>query len=89
MIESTPSPWDSGSRIESTPSPWDSGSRIDNYHPTYQYGTSALIIKTQNNNHTITGANVVLSDAKSQCFHRSELFGLIGAIWHINNIWST
>ena len=29
MIESTPSPWDSGSRIELTPSPWDSGSQID------------------------------------------------------------
>ena len=29
VIESTPSPWESGSRIESTPSPWDSGSRID------------------------------------------------------------
>ena len=29
VIESTPSPWDSGSWIESTPSPWDSGSRID------------------------------------------------------------
>ena len=29
VIESTPSPWDSGSQIESTPSPLDSGSRID------------------------------------------------------------
>ena len=29
MIESTPSLWDSRSRIELTPSPWDSGSRID------------------------------------------------------------
>ena len=29
VIESTPSPWDSGSRIESTPSTWDSRSRID------------------------------------------------------------
>ena len=32
MIELTPSPWDSGSRIESTPSPWDSGSWIKNMH---------------------------------------------------------
>ena len=31
VIELTPSPWDSGSRIESTPSPWDSGSRIDTF----------------------------------------------------------
>ena len=29
MIESIPSPWDSGSWIELTPSPWDSGGRID------------------------------------------------------------
>ena len=29
VIELTPSPWDSGSRIESTPSLWDSGGRID------------------------------------------------------------
>ena len=29
VIESTPSPWDSGSWIESTPSSWNSGSRID------------------------------------------------------------
>ena len=29
MIESTPSPWESGSRIDSSPSPWDSRSRID------------------------------------------------------------
>ena len=29
VIESTPSPWDSGSLIDSTMSLWDSGSRID------------------------------------------------------------
>ena len=59
------------------------------YHPTYQYGTSAWIIKTQNNDCAITGANVVPGDAKSQCSHCSELCGLIGDIRHINNIWST
>ena len=37
VIESTPSPWDSGSRIESTPSPWESGSRIDNHILPLQY----------------------------------------------------
>ena len=31
VIDSTPSPWEYGSRIESTPSTWDSGSRIDTH----------------------------------------------------------
>ena len=39
VIELTPIPWDSGSRIESTPSPWDSGIRIDNC---YRYSVDGL-----------------------------------------------
>ena len=35
------------------------------YHPTYQYGTSAWIIKIQNNDRAITGANVVPGYVKS------------------------
>ena len=59
------------------------------YHPTYKYGTSTWIIKIQKNDRTIIGANVVPGDAKSQCSHRSEPCGLIGAIRHINNIFIT
>ena len=35
------------------------------YHPTYQYGTSAWIIKIQNNDRAITGAIVVPGYVKS------------------------
>ena len=56
------------------------------YHPTYQYGTSAWIIKTQNNDRTIIGDNAVPGDAKPQFNHRSEICGFIGAIHNINNI---
>ena len=59
------------------------------YHTTYQYRTSTWIIKTQNNNHTITGDNFVPGDAKYQYYHRSELCRLLGYIQHINNICST
>ena len=59
------------------------------YHPTYQYETSAWIIKIHHNDRAITGANVVPVDAKSQFSHLSELCGLIGAIRNINKIWST
>ena len=40
VVESTPSPWDSGSRIESTPIPWDSGSRIDT--PSHNVGNYCI-----------------------------------------------
>ena len=53
------------------------------YHPTYQYRTSAWIIKIQNNDCVFTGENVFPGDAKYQCFTRSELCGLIGDIRHI------
>ena len=59
------------------------------YHPTYQYGISAWIIKIQNNDHTITEANVVPGYSNSKCSHHSELCGLIGDIRHISNISST
>ena len=58
------------------------------YHPTYQYITSTWIIQTYKNNRTITGANFVPGDAKSQCSHRSKLCGLISDIRNINNICS-
>ena len=58
------------------------------YHHTHQYGTSNCIIKIQNNDGTITGANVVPSDTKYQCYHHSEICGIIGDIRHINNIFS-
>ena len=59
------------------------------YHPTYQYWISVWIIKIQNNDRLITGANIVLGDAKSQHSHCSDLCGLIGAIRHINKTCST
>ena len=34
------------------------------YHPTYQYGTSACIIKIHNNDHATAGANFSLDDTK-------------------------
>ena len=58
------------------------------YHHTHQYVTSNWIIKIQNNDGIITGANVVPSDTKYQCYHHNELCGIIGAIRHINNIFS-
>ena len=54
------------------------------YHLTYQYGTSDWIIKIQNNDCAITGANVVPGDSKYQCPHHSELCGLIVNIQHVN-----
>ena len=59
------------------------------YNPNYQYGTSAWIIKIHDKDRKITGDNVVLSDAKSQCYHCSELCGIIGYIRNINNIFRT
>ena len=59
------------------------------YHPTYQYRTSAWIIKIQNKYHAIIEADIVPGDAKYQCSRRSELCGLIGDIRHINNIFIT
>ena len=58
-------------------------------HPTYQYGTSAWIIKIQNNNRATTGDNVVPGDAKYQCSNLSELCGCIDDIRHINKTFST
>ena len=59
------------------------------YHPTYQYGTSAWIIKIHKKYRAITEANVVPGEANSQYSHHSELCGLIGDKRHINNICST
>ena len=59
------------------------------YHPTYQYGTSAWIIKIQNNDHAITGVDIVPDDAKYQFSHCSELCGLVSDFRNINNICST
>ena len=53
------------------------------YHPTYQYGTSAGIIKIHNNNWKIIGSNDILGDSNSQYSHLSELCGLIGDMRHI------
>ena len=53
------------------------------YHPTYQYGTSAWIIKIPNNDRTTTGANFLRGGSKSQCSCCSELCGLIGTIRNI------
>ena len=47
------------------------------------------MIKIQNNDRGIIGDKVVPGDAKSQCFHHSELCVIIGTIPHINNIFST
>ena len=59
------------------------------YHPTYQYETSAWVIKIHNNNRAITGDNVAPGDANSQCSHHSEPCRLISDIQHINKICST
>ena len=65
VIESTPSPWESGSRIESTPSLWDSGSRIDTPSQNvvnYCIGQLSSWVQVGRSHDTVMGRRVVLGE---------------------------
>ena len=65
MIESTPSQWDSGSRIESTLSPWDFGSRIDTPLQNlgnYCIGQLSSWVQVGRSHDTVMGRRVVLGE---------------------------
>ena len=87
MIESTPSSWDSGSRIESTPSPWDSGSRIDTPSQNvgnYCIGQLISWVKVGRSHDTVMGRRVVLgeivTDVSAAEFPINEKLTLPGAV---------
>ena len=56
------------------------------FHPKFQLGTSAWVIKPDDSDICITGNNMVPGVHEIQYAHCSELSGLIGAIHHINSI---
>ena len=59
------------------------------YHPDLKHGTAAWIIRPDNNDQAIYGNTLIPGEKDSQCSHRSELGGLIGAVKHINDICQT
>ena len=87
MIDSTPSPWDSGSRIESTPSPWDFGSRIDS--PSQNVGNDCIgqlssWVKVGRLHDMVMGRRVVLGEIVTEVsaagFPINEKLTLPGAV---------
>ena len=87
VIESTPSPWDSGSRIESTPSLWDSGSRIDTPLQNvgnYCIGQLSSWVQVGRSHDTVMGRRVVLGEIVTEVsaarFPINEKLTLPGAV---------
>lgn len=55
------------------------------FHPEHEMGTAGWFITTKKDySKMVIGDNIVPGDAQSQCSHRSELSGLIGAVKHIS-----
>ena len=87
MIELTPSPWDSWSRIELTPSQWESGSRIDTpYQNVGNYCIGQLItwVRVGRSHDTVMGRRVVLGEIVTKFsasgFPMNEKLTLPGAV---------
>ena len=87
MIESTPSPWDSGSRIELSPSPWDSGSRIDTPSQNvgnYCIGQLGSWVQVGRSHNTVMRRRVVLGEIVTEVsaagFPINEKLALPGAV---------
>ena len=87
MIESTPSLWDSGSRIELTPSPWDSGSRIDTPSQNvgnYCIGQLSSWVQVGRSHETVMDRRVVLCEIVTKVgaagFPINEKLTLPGAV---------
>ena len=87
MIESTPIPWESGSRIESNPSPWESGSWIDTPSQNvgnYCIGQLSSWVQVGRSHDTVMGRIVVLGEIVTEVsaagFSINEKLTLTGAV---------
>ena len=87
VIESTTSPWDSGSQVESTPSPWDSGSRIDTLLQNvgnYCIGQLSIWVQVYRSYDTLMSRRVVLgeivTEVSADWFPINEELTLPGAV---------
>ena len=57
------------------------------FHLDHKMGTAGWFITTKKDySKFVIGDNIVPGDATSQCSHRSELSGVIGAVKHISNL---
>ena len=57
------------------------------YHPEKQIGTSSWVVTSINDtSKRIFGSNIVPGDSIHHCSHRSELCGIIGAVYHMKTL---
>ena len=55
----------------------------DSFHPEMKIGTAAWVITSSSDHrHHFIGYNSTLGASETQCFHRSELSGLVGGLSH-------